>query len=245
MARLGVTIDMIAAMRGERRGKEPDPVAAAMQAEIGGADGIVATLRDDRKYITDRDVDLLKEVITTHFNLRLAAHDEMVKKAIAVLPDMVTLLPVQEADSHCNAGIDVVASLDYLEDFVATLRASNIVVCMKIDPEIKQVKAAARAGADYVDFNTHLLTNAQDLNTQTEELEKLRSVAIAANKLGLGVSASNGINYQNVRELSRISQIEEINIGHAIICRALMVGIERSVRDMYRILREPRPAEEK
>ena len=243
MARLGVNVNLVAIMRSERRGKEPDPVAAAIQTEIAGADGVVATLRDDRKYITDRDVELLKEVIHTHFNLRLAANDEMVKKAIEVLPDMVTLLPVQESDVITDGSLDVAATFEYLQDIVATLRASNIVVCTRITPDVQQVKAAARVGADYVEFNTQQLSQAQDLNVQTEELEKLRSVAIAANKLGLGVSASRGLNYSNIREVVTIPQIEEVNIGHAIFCRAMMVGIERAVRDMNSLLRDVKPME--
>jgi len=238
MARLGVNVNLIAVMRNERRGKEPGPVSEAIQTEMGGADGVVATLREDRKYITDRDVDLLKEVVNTHFNLRFSANDEMVKKAVTVLPDMVTLLPVQEPDVITSESLDVVANIDYLEDIITTLRASNIVVSARIEPDIKQVKTAARAGADYIELNTHLLAQSQDLNTQTEELEKIRSVAIAANKLGLGVSASNGLNYQNIREVIKIPQIEEVNIGHAIICRSLMVGIERAVRDMNSLLRD-------
>ena len=238
MVRLGVVVDQIAVIRAERRGKEPDPISSAIQVEMGGADGIVATLRDDRKFITDRDINLLKEIINTHFNVRLAVNDDMIRKAVSIVPDMVTLIPSIEQEALTREGVDVVDNYDYLVEIIGTLHASNIVVCARIEPDVKQVKAIARAGADYVELNTFLLSQAQDLNEQTEELEKLRSIAMAANKLGLGVSAGGGLNYQNIKEIIKIPQIEEVNIGYAIICRALMVGIERAVQDMTVLLRE-------
>jgi len=238
MLRLGVNVDLVAVIRADRRGKEPNPVAAAIQAEVGGADGIVATLREDRRYLTERDIGLLKEVVSTHFNLRVATSEEMVKKAVAVQPDMVTLIPPLAQGIVPTTGVDVVVGADAIAELVAALRASNIVVTLRIEAEIRQVKAAAQVGADYVELNTAPLAFAQDLNVQTEELEKLRATALAAHKLGLGVSAAGGLNYQNAREVAKIAQIEEINVGHAVICRALLVGLAQAVRDMMAVLRE-------
>ncbi|MCR4439717.1 MAG: pyridoxine 5'-phosphate synthase [bacterium] len=241
MLRLGVNIDLVAVIRADRRGKEPNPVAAALQAEVGGADGVVATLREDRRYLTERDMALLKETVTTHFNLRVAASEEMAKRAVAILPDMATLIPPLAQGVVPSTGLDVAAGPEPLEDLVATLRSSNIVVAARIEPDLRQVKAAAHVGVDYVELNTTPLAMAQDLDAQTEQLEKLRAAALAASKLGLGVSAAGGLNYQNVREVAKIPQIEEVNIGHALVCRALLVGLAQAVRDMTTLLRECSP----
>lgn len=242
MLRLGVNVDLVAVLRAEGRGKEPNPVAAAVQAEVGGADGIVATLREDRRYLTEPDIALLREVVNTHLNLRVAAKGEMVKKVMGAQPDMVTLIPGLAQGVAPAAGVDVVAAADALAELVVALRRSNIVVTVRIEPELRQVKAAAQVGVDYVELNTIHLALAQDLNAQSEQLEKLRAAALAANKLGLGVSAAGGLNYQNVREVAKIVYIEEVNVGHALLCRALLVGLAQAVRDMAVVLRESAPA---
>ncbi len=237
MIRLGVNVDHIATIREARRGNEPDPVAAAVLAEMGGADGIVCHLREDRRHIKDRDLSLLRQVVKTHLNLEMAPTDEMAKIAISVLPDMVTLVPERRQEVTTEGGLDVTANSQYLEEVVSTLRANNIVVSMFIDPDIYQIKTSARLGADYVELHTGHYANAEDLNRVVEELEKIRSMAAAANKLGLGVSAGHGLNYQNVIEIAKIEQIEELNIGHSIISRAALSGMETAVRDMIRLIR--------
>ncbi len=244
MLRLGVNVDLIGLMRADRRGKEPSPIAAAIQAEVGGADGVVATLRQHGRCLSEHDMAVLKEVVTTHFNLRVAATEEMTKKAIAIQPDMVTLLPPVDQGAPASSGLDVVAGAEMVEELVAAVRASSIVVTARIEPELRQVKAAAQVGVDYVELNSAALALAPDLAAQAEQLEKLRAAALAAQKLGLGVSVAGGLNYQNVREVAKIAHIEELNIGHAIICRALLVGLAQAVRDMIALLREnaPEPA---
>lgn len=242
MLRLGVNVDLVAVMRAEGRGKEPNPVAAAVQAEVGGADGIVATLREDRRYLTEPDIALLRAVVSTHLNLRVAAKEEMVKKVMGAQPDMVTLIPGLAQGVVPPVGVDVAGAADALAELVVALRRSNIVVTVRIEPELRQVKAAAQVGVDYVELNTTHLALAQDLNAQSEQLEKLRAAALAANKLGLGVSAAGGLNYQNVREVAKIVSIEEINVGHALLGRALLVGLAQAVRDMAVVLRESAPA---
>lgn len=237
MVRLGVNIDHVATIREARKGREPDPVAAAVIAEMAGADGVVIHLREDRRHIKDRDFPLVREVVKTHLNLEMAATEEMVKKAITVVPEMVTLVPENRQEVTTEGGLDVQNKFDQLEETIATLRGNNIVVSLFIDPDIYQIKAAARLRADYVELHTGNYANAPDYNSAMEELEKIRSGAMAAAKLGLGVSAGHGLNYQNVREIVQIKQIEELNIGHSIISRAVFVGLERAIRDMIQLIR--------
>ncbi len=167
----------------------------------------------------------------------MAPTDEMVKIAISIVPDMVTLVPERRQEVTTEGGLDVTANTTYLEEVISTLRANNIIVSMFIDPDIYQIKASARLGADYVELHTGYYAHADDLNKVVEELEKIRSISAAATKLGLGVSAGHGLNYQNVIEIAKIEQIEELNIGHTIISRAAMIGTEQAVRDMIRLIR--------
>jgi len=238
MVRLGVNVDHVATVRQARMVQEPDPVAAAVLVELAGADGIVCHLREDRRHIQDRDLRILRQVVKTHLNLEMAATDEMVKIATDVLPDMVTLVPEKRQELTTEGGLDVVTHMDHLADVITTMHTHNIVVSLFIDPDIQQVKAASRIGADYVELHTGEYANAEDLNAQAEELERLTSMAAAAAKLGLGVSAGHGLNYQNVQPVARIPQVEELNIGHSIIARAVLVGMERAVREMLSLIRE-------
>lgn len=237
MVRLGVNVDHVATLREARKGKMPDPVAAAVIAEMAGAHGIICHLREDRRHIKDKDLYLLKEMVKTHLNMEMAPTDEMVKIATEVVPDMVTLVPERREELTTEGGIDVIANFEYLHEAIMILRANNIVVSLFIAPEINQIKAAARVKADYVELHTGVYAGAESLNTVADELEKIRSMALAASKLGLGVSAGHGLNYQNVREIAAIPQMEELNIGHAIIAKAVMVGMERAVREMLELIR--------
>jgi pyridoxine 5-phosphate synthase len=237
MPRLCLCVNQIARIRNLYKTHEPDPVDIAIAAEIAGVDGIVAQLKDDRSDITDRDVDVLKQVVKSHFNLAVALNEELIKKAIKVLPDMITLMNSGSESLHTTNALDVNANYEYVEDTTAALRANNIVVSVFIEPEGKQIKAAARAEVDYVQLDTSPLAKIEDLKTLSEYIEKLKSNAIAANKLGLGVSAGGGLNFQNVGEFGDMSFIEEINIGKALISRALLVGIDQSVRRMLSLIR--------
>ncbi len=237
MMRLGVNIDHVATVREARRGKLPDPVAAAIAAEMAGTDGIVCHLREDRRHIKDKDLFLLKELVKTHLNLEMAATDEMVAIATEVIPDMVTLVPEKRDEITTEGGLDVEANEDWIEEVTKQLHSHNIVVSLFVDPDINQIKSAAKCEADYVELHTGLYTNAGDLGTITDELEKLRSMAIGAAKLDLGVSAGHGLDYHNVRDILEIEQIEELNIGHAIVSKAVMIGMERAVREMLDIIR--------
>jgi pyridoxine 5-phosphate synthase len=236
MVRLGVNVDHVATLREARKGKLPDPVAAAVLAEMAGAHGIVCHLREDRRHIKDKDLYLLKEMVKNHLNMEMAPTDEMVKIATEVVPDMVTLVPERREELTTEGGLDVIANFEYLQEAITILRANNIVVSLFIAPEINQIKAAARVKADYVELHTGAYAAAENLNTVADELEKIRSMALAAGKLGLGVSAGHGLNYQNVRGIAAIPQMEELNIGHAIIAKAVMVGMERAVREMLELI---------
>jgi pyridoxine 5-phosphate synthase len=236
MVRLGVNVDHVATLREARKGKLPDPVAAAVLAEMAGAHGIVCHLREDRRHIKDKDLYLLKEMVKNHLNMEMAPTDEMVKIATEVVPDMVTLVPERREELTTEGGLDVAANFEYLQEAITILRANNIVVSLFIAPEINQIKAAARVKADYVELHTGAYAAAENLNTVADELEKIRSMALAAGKLGLGVSAGHGLNYQNVRGIAAIPQMEELNIGHAIIAKAVMVGMERAVREMLELI---------
>ena len=237
MARLCVCVDYVATLREARRSKEPDPVVAAIKSEMAGADGIVVDLHEDRKNINDRDLNILKEVVGTHLNLGIAAKEEMVKTAIEILPDMATLMPDRSSERSRSNSLDIEGNLEYIEDICATLKANSIVVSALIEPEMAQVRAAAKAGLDYVQLNTTAYSGSQDLGSMADELEKIRTVAIGGSKLGLGISAGRGLNYQNLRDIVTIEQVEELNVGFAIISRALMVGIEQAVRDFMGLVR--------
>ncbi len=236
MVRLGVNVDHVATIREARKGIEPDPIGAAVLVELAGADGIVCHLREDRRHIKDRDLSLLRQIVRTHLNMEMAPTDEMIKKAINVLPDMVTLVPERRQEITTEGGLDITANFDYLDEVASSLRANNIVVSIFIDPDIYQIKAAAKLGADYVELHTGAYANADDLNQVMDELEKLKSMAAAAAKMGLGVSAGHGLNYQNVVDVAKIKQIEELNIGHSIISRAILVGMDRAVREMIDLM---------
>jgi len=229
MARVCLCVNQVAHIRNLNKSKIPDPVAVAVAAEIAGIDGIFVQLRDDRMDISDRDVSVLKEIVQSHLNVAVTLNDDMIKKALNWLPDMVTLLPAVSEQTMDNS-LDIDANLEYIEDVTTALRANNIVVNALIKPDTHQVRAAARARLDYVQLNTSALATVEDLGTMTDIIEQIRSVAMAANKMGLGVSAGRGINEQNLRELCDITFIEEYNIGRAIVAKSILVGMDRAVK---------------
>lgn len=237
MARLGVKVDQIAALRETRGDKLPDPAAASVLIELAGADGIVCHLREDRRFIKEKDVYLLREMVKTHFNLQIAPTEELIKIALDVVPDMVTLVPERWLDSPAEATLDANTHLDYLQDVVDMLRTQNMTICLFIEPAMHQVKAATRLKVDFIELYTGTYAVSQDYNEIVDEVERIRAIAMGASKMGLGISAGTGLNYQNVSDIARISAVEEINIGHAIVSKALLVGMERAVRDMLELVR--------
>lgn len=232
MARLGVNIESIAALRELGMYAEPDPVTAAIYAEVGGCDGIVCPLRDELKPVKERDVQLLKEMVKTHLNLQIPPTDKMVTLALSVSPDMITLIPGKKPGSTPGGGLDVLGHEKDLAQVVQDIRAQEIVVSILVEPIIQQVKSAAKIGADYIELHLGSYAGAVDMNERSDQLENITSVALAASKIGLGVSAGHGLNFQNIVDIVAISKIEEINVGQALLARALWMGIEASVRDM-------------
>ena len=237
MVKLGLNVDHVATVREARKTNEPDPVAAAMAAELAGADGIVCHLREDRRHIQDRDLKLLRQVVRTHLNLEMAATDEMVAIALKTGPDMVTLVPEKREEVTTEGGLDVQSSTDRLSEAIPALRNGNILVSLFIDPDIEQIKAGARLGADYVEIHTGMYAEATNAQEEADELEKIRHACGIAARLGFGVAAGHGLTYQNVRPIAAIPEVEELNIGHTIISRAVMTGVERAVREMLEIIR--------
>lgn len=232
MATLGVNVDHIATIRQARGGKEPDPVLAASIAEMAGALGITAHLREDRRHIQDRDIYLLKQTVTTHLNLEMAATEEMVKIAVDVLPFMVTLVPEKRAEVTTEGGLAVREQEKELAKAIETFRNNNILVSLFIMPDVNEIKSAKRIGATHVELHTGPYSNALIGPAQLEQLEQVKNAAFFASKLGLHVNAGHGLNYRNVTAIARVDCIEELNIGHAIISRAVMVGMDSAVRDM-------------
>lgn len=235
--RLGVNIDHIATIRNARGGSEPDPVIAAGIAELAGADGIVCHLREDRRHIKDRDLEILRQTVQTHLNLEMAATNEIIEIAGRIKPDMCTLVPEKRQELTTEGGLDVVGLGSSLADAVARLKNFGIVVSLFIDPTIEQVKESMRIRADFIELHTGAFTDAEDEETAQIELGKIASMAIAGHKLGLRVSAGHGLKYHNVERVARLDFIEELNIGHSIIARAAMTGMEDAVRMMKTLIR--------
>lgn len=236
MLTLGVNIDHVATIRQARRTVEPDPVAAAVLAELGGADGITAHLREDRRHIQDRDVRLLRETVRTHFNLEMAATPEMVKIALEIQPDYITLVPERREEVTTEGGLDIVAAVERMQDVVGQLQTAGIPVSLFIDADWEQIKAAAQTQARFIELHTGRYAEAKSEVERIEELEVLRQGCESAIALGLRVNAGHGLTYQNVYPVAAIPGMEELNIGHTIVSRAVLVGMERAVREMKRAM---------
>ncbi len=232
MVTLGINIDHVATIRQARRTVEPDPVAAAVLAELGGADGITVHLREDRRHIQDRDVHLLRQTVRSHLNLEMAPTDEMVKIALKVKPDYVTLVPEKREEVTTEGGIDILANRDHFTDVVNQLQGAAIPVSWFIDPESTQIEAAASTGAKFIELHTGKYADATDEATQAKELAALEKATQIAITAGLRVNAGHGLTYWNVYPVACIPGMEELNIGHTIVSRAVLVGMERAVREM-------------
>ena len=231
-ARLGVNIDHVATLRQARGTRYPDPVTAAALAELGGADQITIHLREDRRHIQDRDLEVMRKTVTTRLNLEMAATQEMVKIAYETRPDEVTLVPERREELTTEGGLDVVRGKDGVARVVKTLRDADILASLFIDPDLDQVRTAHRVEAQVVEIHTGRYCDARLPADRRRELARIVDAAKAAAKLGLQVAAGHGLHYQNVGPLAAIAEIEEFNIGHAIVGRAVLVGMERAVREM-------------
>jgi pyridoxine 5-phosphate synthase len=237
MAKLGVNIDHIATIRQGRGGTEPDPVAAGAIAELAGADGITIHLREDRRHIQDRDLRLLRQTVKTRLNLEMASTEEMIAIALQIKPDICSLVPEKRQELTTEGGLDVRLNLQHIADAVEKLQECGITVSLFIDPDTDQVKAAGKSGADYVEIHTGAFADAHGFKKQEAELIKIENAVKLAVKLGLGVNAGHGLNYTNIKMVAALGGIEEFNIGHSIISRAALVGLDRAVREMVELVK--------
>lgn len=237
MIRLGVNVDHVATLRQARGTNYPDPVTAAAMAEMAGADSIVIHLREDRRHIQDRDLRIIKETVKTHLNLEMALTQEMVHIALEAKPDMVTLVPERREERTTEGGLDVALLQNTFKRLVELLVESDIKVSMFIDPDIDQIRASHKLGAHAIELHTGYYCDAHGDRARQHELGKIVDAAKTSSRLGLQVAAGHGLHYNNAAEIARIPEIEELNIGHSIISRAVMVGIDRAVREMIQCIR--------
>ena len=233
--RLGVNIDHVATVRQAREAHEPDPVAAAVLAELAGADGITVHLRSDRRHIQVRDLELLKQVVSTKLNVEIAATREMVKIVTKIHPNQITLVPERKNELTTTGGLDVVRHADELTEKIARLRGEGIRVSVFVDTNKAQIRKARMVGADAIEINTGPYADA-DEHEQHKRLEYVKEAAKYAGRQNLEVLAGHGLTYLNVQPISGIQDIVELNIGHSLVSRAVLVGIERAVREMKELL---------
>jgi len=236
LAKLGVNVDHIATIRQARGIDEPDPVAAALLAELAGAQGITVHLREDRRHIQDRDVELLRKTIKTRLNLEMALTDEMIAVALKIVPDSVTLVPEGRHELTTEGGLDVNMLRSTLTQKIVLLKQAGILVSLFVEPDMEQIKGCHRVGADYIEIHTGTYCEMRSEEDRKQQLRRIELAISAARKLGLGVNAGHGLNYRNIEPVVALQGIEEFNIGHSIVSRAVLVGMERAVREMLDLL---------
>lgn len=234
--RLTINIDHVATLRNARGGEEPDPVTAAHLAELAGAEGIVCHLREDRRHIKDRDLQLLRTTIKTKLDLEMGASEEIIGIALATKPDLVTLVPERRQELTTEGGLDVRAQQTKLTDVVREFHKKNIPVSLFVDPVAEQIEASKAVGADIIEIHTGEYANARSEKSIQEQLVAIERAAKLAKSFGLGVNAGHGLNYVNTRPVTTIREIDEVSIGHAIITRALFVGMTQAVNEMLAIV---------
>lgn len=237
MAKLSVNIDHVATLREARKGNEPDPIMAAILAELAGADGITIHLREDRRHINDRDLYLLKETVKTKLNLEMANTKEIIDIACKLKPDQVTLVPEKREEITTEGGLDIVSKADEVAKGINKFHNTGIMVSLFIDPEEKQVKMAKSLGADIVEINTGRYSVYYKSPQERDELKNIKIAVNTANEVGLIINAGHGLNYKNIINIARENKvINEYNIGHSIISRAVLTGMEKAVRDMIAVI---------
>ena len=237
---LGVNVDHVATIRQARGGSEPDPVTAALLCEQSGADGITVHLREDRRHIQDRDVRLMAEVLQTRMNLEMAVTDEMLGIAVAIKPNACCLVPEKRAELTTEGGLDVAAQAERIGTATRRLRDAGIIVSLFIDADLEQIEAAAAVDANTVELHTGRYADAANHEIQGQELDRLVQGATRAAELGLVVHAGHGLNFHNVKPVAHIPEVEELNIGHALIARAVFSGLPAAVAEMKSLMLQAR-----
>ena len=236
MARLSVNVDHVATIRQARRAQEPDPVAAAVLAELAGAHGIIVHLREDRRHIQDRDLRVLRQTVRSHLNLEMAAAEEIIGIALDVCPPMVTLVPEKRQELTTEGGLDVRGQRETLQKVVARLREGGMRVSLFVDPNEGQIEASRAVGCQVVEIHTGLYADALTEDERDREYLRVVDAARLASSLGLEVHAGHGLDYRNVSRLTPVPEIVEFSIGHSIVARAVLVGMERAVREMLTLV---------
>jgi len=232
MVRLAVNVDHVATVREARGIDEPDPVLAAGIAELAGADGIICHLREDRRHIHDRDVRLLRQTVKTRLNLEMAAVDEMIDIAREILPDLITLVPERRQELTTEGGLDVAGDPDRYRNVVQRVKEKGILVSFFVDPEPSQIEASRAAGGDIVEIHTGHYAEAASEAEAEEQFKRIARAVETASALELEISAGHGLNYTNIKRFAGLSSITEYSIGHAIVSRAVLVGMDCAVREM-------------
>jgi pyridoxine 5-phosphate synthase len=233
---LAINIDHIATIRNARGGTEPDPVEASRICERAGAVGIVSHLREDRRHIRDTDVRNLRKAVTTKLDLEMAATDEIIGIALDVVPDLVTLVPEKRQELTTEGGLDVVGQKKRLSDVVKSFHAMKIAVSLFVDPEPSQIETSKEIGADMVELHTGEYANAESRNDVRAQLARIQSMAKLGKSLGLTVNGGHGLDYRNIVPIAAIKEIHEVSIGHAVITRAVFVGLENAVKEMLTLV---------
>jgi pyridoxine 5-phosphate synthase len=236
--RLALNIDHIATLRNARGETQPDPITAALLAEQAGVDGIVVHLREDRRHISERDVRLLRELINTKLDLEMAATEEIIKIACDVGPELATIVPEKRQELTTEGGVNVIDNITLMKNTIEELHQYDIEVSLFIEPDIAQIDAAAEINSDYIEIHTGVFANALSEEEQFDELDKIRVAVKHAKKLGLGVNAGHGLDYQNIKIFRELTDIDEVSIGHSIIARAVFVGIKQAVREMFDLIKK-------
>jgi pyridoxine 5-phosphate synthase len=236
MPKLGVNIDHVATLREIRHGDEPEPVFAALACQAAGVDSIVVHLREDRRHIKERDLSILKEVIKIKLNLEMSIAGDIVEIACKTKPCQATLVPERRQELTTEGGLDVISNYKQIKQAVDKLRKNLIPVSFFIDPDKKQIDAAGKMGIKLIELHTGRYANAKDISQQDKFFEEIKGAAYYAKRKGMQVFAGHGLNYYNVVRIAQIKCIEELNIGYSIICRAVLVGLERAVREMKALI---------
>jgi len=236
VARVAINVDHVATIRQARLSAEPDPVTAAALAELAGAHGIVVHLREDRRHIQDRDVQVLRRTVKTRLNLEMASTEEMVQVALEIKPDVVTLVPEKRRELTTEGGLDVVLLEKSLRETIRTLHNGGIAVSLFINADPGQIRAAHRLEVEYVEIHTGMFADADSYTKRQEEYDRIVTAARLARELELGVHAGHGVDYRNIAMLRNVGEIQEFSIGHSVIARAVLVGMERAVREMIALV---------
>lgn len=235
--KFSINVDHVATLRNARGEVQPDPVTYALLCEQFGVDGIVVHLREDRRHINERDVRLLRELITTKLDLEMAANDEIIEIAKDVQPELATLVPEKRQELTTEGGLNILDNIELYKTTIERLQESDIAVSLFIEPDINQIDAAAEINADFIEIHTGNYANCSSEEESFDELERIRQAAKHAKKLGLGVNAGHGLNYLNMKEFILLPDIDEVSIGQSVIARSIFVGVEKAVKEMLDIIR--------